>query len=458
MNRVTRRVWIVVLFMLILVGGMGMFLAEYAMYSDEWVSFTGSPHVYNKSNLGTGVVYDRDGVLLMDTSDGTVYAADSGLRKATVHWLGDRQGNIHAAALANYAGAMAGFDKFNGIYSSEDVPGRAELTLSSRVQVAALEALAGRNGTVAVYNYKTGQILCAVTSPNYDPDDPPVITAENESQYEGLYFNRFLQSTYTPGSIFKLVTTAAALECVDGIENMTFTCTGTYEYEIGKDVTCERAHGVNDLRGALANSCNCCFAQITALVGRENMTRYVAQYGVMDSVSFDGITTAKGNYDVSSAIPVELAWSGIGQYTDLINPCAYMRYMGAIAGNGVAAEPYLVQSITVGNTVTYEARTTRGERIMSKETAQTLEAYMRNNVTLVYGDWNFPGLNVCAKSGTSQQGGEKASNAMFAGFVANEEYPLAFVVVVEGGGYGSATCVPILSRVLDACKAVIDGY
>ena len=82
---------------------------------------------------------------------------------------------------------------------------------------------------------------------------------------------------------------------------------------------------------------------------------------------------------------------------------------------------------------------------------------MRNNVSSVYGDWNFPGLNVCAKSGTSQQGGEKASNAMFAGFVSDEEYPLAFVVVVEGGGYGSSTCVPILSRVLDACKAVLDG-
>ena len=169
MNRVTRRVWIVVLFLLILVGGMGMFLAEYAMHSDEWISFQGSPHVYNKSNLGTGMVYDREGVLLMDSSESRVYASDRTLRKSTVHWLGDRQGNINAGAVASYAGAMAGFDKVNGIYSSTDVPGQAVLTLSSRVQIAAMEALAGRKGTVAVYNYKNGQILCAVTSPNYDP-------------------------------------------------------------------------------------------------------------------------------------------------------------------------------------------------------------------------------------------------------------------------------------------------
>lgn len=457
MNRVIKRVWIVVLFLLILVVGTGFFLAEYAMHSDEWVSFKGSPHVYNQSNLGTGAVYDRNGVLLMDTNESRVYADDTTLRKSTIHWLGDRQGNISAGALASYAGAMAGFDKINGIYSAEDAQGQAILTLSSRVQITAMEALGDRKGVVAVYNYKTGEILCAVTSPNYDPDNAPVITAENEAQYEGVYLNRFLQSTYTPGSIFKLVTTAAALDCVDGIEEMTFTCTGTYEYEIGNDVSCEKAHGKNDLKMALANSCNCCFAQITALIGKENMTKYVAKFGVMDSISFDGISTAKGNYDISGAIPVELAWSGIGQYTDLINPCAFMRYMGAVAGGGVAAEPYIVEQIAVGETITYEAKTTKTSRIMPRSVAETLTTYMRNNTTAVYGDWNFPGLNVCAKSGTSQQGGEKASNAMFAGFVADDAYPLAFVVVVEGGGYGSSTCVPILSRVLDACKAEMDG-
>ena len=94
---------------------------------------------------------------------------------------------------------------------------------------------------------------------------------------------------------------------------------------------------------------------------------------------------------------------------------------------------------------------------MSPETAATLHEYMRNNVQSVYGDWNFPGLSVCAKSGTSQLGGDAVSNAMFAGFVENEEYPLAFIVVVENGGYGSHTCVPVISKVLAACKEVLDA-
>ena len=65
-------------------------------------------------------------------------------------------------------------------------------------------------------------------------------------------------------------------------------------------------------------------------------------------------------------------------------------------------------------------------------------------------------MTVCAKSGTGEVGEEKKPNATFAGFVADEEYPLAFIVVVEGGGYGSSTCVPILSKVLSVCKRVLD--
>ena len=94
---------------------------------------------------------------------------------------------------------------------------------------------------------------------------------------------------------------------------------------------------------------------------------------------------------------------------------------------------------------------------MSEETAALLQSYMRNNVQSVYGDWNFPGLTVCAKSGTSQLGGGQTSNAMFAGFVTDEQYPLAFICVVENGGYGASACVPVLSQVLAQCKVVLDA-
>lgn len=444
------------LFILVLTVGMGFFLYEYATKSADWVVFTGSPHVYSTSSVGSAEVSDREGTVLLDTRAGRTYSPDSTLRQATLHWMGDRQGNIRSTILSTYTSQIAGFDRLNGVYAYGDSGGKVSLTLSARAQSAALQAMAGQKGTIAVYNYLTGEILCAVTTPTFDPDQVPNIAGDSTGAYEGVYLNRFTQSTYPPGSIFKIVTTAAALDSVEGILDMTFTCTGVYEFGVDR-VTCEKAHGTKDLKGAMASSCNCCFAQIAQLIGREKMMEYVERFGILESISFDGITSVAGNYDVSGAAPVELAWSCIGQYTDLINPARYMTFVGSIAGGGVGAEPYLVERISVGDQVTYKAETQLTDRIMSRELAQTMREYMRNNVELVYGAENFPGLTVCAKSGTSELGGGLRPNAMFTGFVADEEYPLAFIVVVENGGYGSATCVPILSKVLSECKAVLDA-
>ena len=444
------------IFIGILVGGMCFFLYEYATKSGDWVVYTGSPHVYHNSNIGCGVVTDRAGLLLLDTRKERTYSPDLDIRKSTLHWVGDRSGNINAAAIAHYAQEMAGFDLLNGVYSYGGTGGEVTLTLSASIQKTALAAMGNRKGTIAVYNYRTGELLCAVSTPTYDPENVPDIAGDTSGMYEGVYLNRFTQSTYIPGSIFKIVTTAAALETVEGIGGMTFTCYGVYEYGIDR-VTCERAHGTQNLETALANSCNCAFAQISELVGSSVMMEYVEKFGITESVSFDGVTTASGNYDVTGAAPVELAWSCIGQHTDLVNPCAFLTFMGAIANDGVAVNPYVVSEITVGDDVTYRAKTTNRGHIMSAALAGQLRDMMRNNVIVKYGAGNFPGLTVCAKSGTSELGGGQTSNAMFAGFVTDEAYPLAFVVVVENGGYGASTCIPILSKVLSACKTVLDG-
>ena len=454
MNRVTKRAS--ALLLLALMGGLGFFVYEYFTKADQWVVSAGSPHIYNSTNIGCGQVYDRDGTLLLDITASRTYVSDESVRLATLHWLGDRRGSISAPAVAHYAKEMTGYNMVDGLYSYSGEAGAAVMTISAEVQSVALKAMDGRKGTVAVYNYRTGEILCAVTTPTYDPDDVPDIDGDTTGAYEGVYLNRFVQSAYIPGSIFKVVTTAAALDSVDNILDKTFTCTGIYEYGIDK-VTCERAHGKLTLKEALARSCNCSFAQIAALVGKENMQKYVNQFGVVKPLSFDGVTTASGNYDVADAAPVQLAWSAIGQHTDQINPCRYMAFMGAIAGGGKAAQPHIVSHVTSEGQITYEAEEVMSERIMSADVAQILQQYLRNNVVSVYGADKFPDMTVCGKSGTSQLGGDLQPNAMFAGFVTDDEYPLAFICVVENGGYGSSTCVPILSKVLSACKDVMDA-
>ena len=151
-----------------------------------------------------------------------------------------------------------------------------------------------------------------------------------------------------------------------------------------------------------------------------------------------------------------LGLSAIGQHEDQINPCTFMVYMGAVANGGKPVMPYLIEEVRAGEQVTYKAQTVYGDRILSKDTADTVKEYMRNNVTQKYGDWNFPGLSVCAKTGTAEVGGAQKPNAMFTGFVEDTRYPLAFIVCVEDGGYGSTVCIPIASKVLEVCKTVID--
>jgi peptidoglycan glycosyltransferase len=181
------------------------------------------------------------------------------------------------------------------------------------------------------------------------------------------------------------------------------------------------------------------------------LERYVQQFGVTESISFDGITTAKGNFEASNA-PLNLGWSAVGQYLDQVNPCSYLTFVGAVANGGKGVLPHVVDSVSVGSVKTYEAESKAGERVMSAATAELIASFMRNNVQTKYGDDNFPGLTVCAKTGTAEVGGAQKPNAMFTGFVTNDEYPLAFIVCVEDGGYGKQVCVPIASKVLTACK------
>lgn len=454
MNRIAGRSGITILLVVILLAGFAFFVAEFVMEADQWVISDGSPHVYNAGNIGTGTVVTRDGALLLDMNDGRSYSTTEALRKSTLHWLGDRDGYISAPILANYSAEIAGYDMVSGLYSYGDSTGIAKLTLLSSVQKAALEAMGSYSGTVAVYNYQTGELLCAVTTPTYDPDYVPDIQGDTTGAYEGVYLNRFIQSVYIPGSIYKVVTLAAALETIPDIEEQSFYCGGTYE--IGADkITCESGHGTQTLQQAFRNSCNCAFGQIALQVGDENMQKYAQQFGLTTGVQFDGITSAAGNYHVLDTADANLAWSGIGQYTDQVNPCAFLTFMGAIAQEGKGVSPYLVDEITVGTGTTYSAKTENRERIMTAETARKVGAYLRANVTERYGDWNFPDLAVCAKTGTGEVGEGIKPNAMLAGYVQDEAYPLAFIVFVENAGYGASVCIPIASAVLQECKAAM---
>lgn len=454
MKRISNRMIFLVVLTVILALGVVLFLGNYFVHADEWVVFSGSPHVYTGSNLSSGIVTDRKGTLLLDSTDGRTYSSDEALRKATMHLLGDRYGYISAPVLGEYADELVGFDRINGIYSMTDVTNHAYLTIDSDVQKTAQAALAGRKGTIGVYNYETGEILCAVTSPTYDPDQMPDVDADQTGAYEGVYLNRFFQTTYVPGSIYKCVTAIAALETMPDALTRTYYCSGSCE--IGGDtINCNGVHGSIDLKRALANSCNVAFAQLAVDLGPEVLTAYAEKLGITSAMSFDGVTTAAGNFDLTDAAQSQIAWSGIGQHTNLVNACQYLTVMGAIANGGQAAKPYLMGSVESVLGKSYTAKTQMMDQVLDAQACDQLAELMRNNVVAMYGQWQFPDLYVCAKSGTAEIGPNDTPHATFAGFIRDENYPLAFIVIVEHGGSGSATCAPIAGQVLKACVAAM---
>ena len=455
MKKVSGRAIFPLILAIVLLAGTVLLCVRYFAKADEWVTFSGSPHVYTGVNLDGGVVTDRDGTLLLDSTDGRNYSADAATRTATMHLLGDRYGYIQAPLLGSFADDMIGFDKINGLYGAEGTEANAALTLSAAAQTAAYQALGNYHGTVGVYNYKTGEILCAVTSPSYDPDNMPDVDADTSGAYDGVYVNRFFQAAYTPGSIYKIVTLAAAIETVPDWENLTFTCEGKTIIG-GQEIICEGVHGTITLKQALAHSCNVAFGELAGKVGTKALMEYAEKLGLSESFECDGIPVKAGTVDLKDADAGDLAWAGIGQYTDQVNALTFMRAMGRIAGGGTGAEPYLMAKITRGEKTAYEAKTETSSRALKAETAAKLTEYLRNNVATMYGDWQFGGLNVCAKSGTAEHEGETA-DAMFAGFCVDENCPLAFVVFVENGGSGSAVAAPIAAKVLQVCAAAMNG-
>ncbi len=188
----------------------GLALCLFRFFSDG--GGTGPPppfnrHLYNSAGqLISGTLLDRDGEVLsaVDQSGSRTYPDGETRRKSILHVVGDPYGSIGTGALTAFADRLTGFDLLNGAFGAQR-GNQVYLTIDADLNETAYRALNGRKGTVAVYNYQTGEILCLVSSPSFDPRNIPS-GLETDPSYDGVYLNRFLSSTFPPGSIFKTVT------------------------------------------------------------------------------------------------------------------------------------------------------------------------------------------------------------------------------------------------------------
>ena len=427
MKKVKNRAASVILIALLCIAGLGIYCFRYVSDGSDWVSFSANLGLYADST-GGGKIYDKNGVLLADTGTRS-FSDDYTTRVSCYHLLGDYEGRTGSGILTKMADTMLGFDLINGSYQLSTPV--LNLTVDSELNKVAYSALAGRSGSVQVVNYRTGEMLCFDSTPVIDPDNP-------ENVPDGAYINRAISATFVPGSVFKIVTLTAALETVDDIFERTFTCPGSVTIE-GNPVNCTGTHGEQNIQQAFANSCNCAFAELSHLVGPDNMLKYSKKLGMTTNHSLNGITTSAGNYDEHRSNSIDLAWSAIGQSTDMTCPYSMLRLDSAIGNGGTLVEPTLVS---------YGSRLDTS-KLINSDTASTIRDYMKNNVQQTYGTGSFPGLSIGAKTGTAEVG-DGTNHAWFVGFLDDEEHPYAFVVQVERGGGGLSVAGSIANKVLQA--------
>ncbi len=447
MRITSRRAAVVYALILAFIAGVGFFVASLMMNGAEWASNKANRHIYSGGTIvNAGTIYDRNGVALAKSSDNErIFAEGSTVRKSVLHVVGDTAGRISTGTHYLYRDVLSGYSRIEGIYNLKQtgVGTDVKLSIDSEANKIAYNALGDYDGAVAVYNYKTGELLCSVSKPAYDIENRPDDLLTN-AKYDGVFLDKVISGIYTPGSIMKIVTAACAIENIPDIYTRTFECDGEYETGDGS-VICNGVHGKVDFQKAMNESCNCAFAEISIELGAAKLKATADSMGFDTQLYAKEIRLTKSRFSPSTDSKAELGWAGIGQSTTYVNPAHFLAIMGAIANGGEGYAPDRIHSLgTIGKIM---GRIPESIVSIKPETAAKLDALLRSNVADKYGDWKFKGLEMCGKTGTAQIDGEK-SHSWFAGYSQRDDLPLAVVCIAEHGGYGSGIASTVSNKVM----------
>lgn len=455
MRMITKRGIFLWILSFLFIGGIVFMTFSLVTNGDEWVMKRFNHHVYSDGELvGAGTIYDKDHDILAQTVDGErVYSESATTRKSTLHTVGDPKNFISTGVQSIYDSRLTGYNIMFGVYNIERYGKGNDMTLTIDADICneAYKALDGRKGTIGIVNYKTGDIVCAVSSPSYDVNDVPD-NLDTSERYEGVYINRLLSAQYVPGSTFKIVTAICAIENIPDVFDRTWPCNGEYVPKKGVEIICNANHGDSvTFQQALSKSCNSVFAQLAIELGEDKLNATAKELGIGSPVSVSGtINSFAGKFDIDGAADDLLGWTGIGQGNTRIAPITMLRIVSAVANGGSATSFNIVDGLMnqAGNALNITLPT-KQTTLMSENTASLMKQMLRNNVINQYGDDSYPGLSLCAKSGTAQIDSNDDHNiAWFTGFMDDPNHPYAFVVVVENGNSGSRTAGPVANRVL----------
>ena len=388
MKMITKRGIFLWILSALFVAGIVFLSVSFVSHGDEWAMKRYNRHLYSNGELiGAGTIYDANDNILAQTKDSArVYSDNKTTRKSTLHIVGDPKNFISTGVQNVFDSKLTGYNIMFGVYNIKRF-GKGndmKLTIDSEICNAAYKALDGRKGTIGIVNYKTGDIICAVSSPSYDVNNVPD-DLETSEDYEGVYINRLLSAHYVPGSTFKIVTAICAIENIPDIYERTWECHGAYQPDAGVEIKCNANHGGSiNFKDALAKSCNSAFAQIAIELGEEKLTATAKELGIGSKVTISGaINSYEGKFGVENAADDLLGWTGIGQGETRIAPITMLRIVSAIANGGSAVSFNIVDDFAnqAGKALNITLPTNKVES-MSPETASQIKAMMRNNTAI----------------------------------------------------------------------------
>lgn len=317
------------------------------------------------------------------------------------------------------------------------------LTIDSKMQKLAYEVLSGLNGALVILDAQTGEVLALAASPSFDPNE--FAKGISSARWQALsndpnrpLFNRALQGLYPPGSVFKVVTAAAALDL--GLFDLSSVFTDTGELRVQGNVISNfrgETYGEHTLADALIRSINTTMAQVGLAVGANRLSDYFTKWGLNQNPDFH-LPSSSGSIGDPARSQVALAWTAIGQDRVLLTPLHVAQIFTAFVNEGSVPKLHILMDEKVEHF-----------SVMKPETVAAIDQVLQQVVTMGTGrNAAIPGIKVCGKTGTAETG-SGSSHAWFGGYAIDvQDRDLAFAVIVENGGVGGEIAAPIIKQFL----------
>ena len=418
---------------------------------------TNTRAVEEEMQIERGKIYSADGVLLADNIKmGENYERTYPKGSSTAPWLGynhstyGRAGieRVYNQDLTGQWGTLGVINQITGTTQGADL----ELTIDMGVQAVATSALGERRGGVVALDPRTGAVIAMVSYPRYDPNRLEEIWSDIIVDEDRPLLNRATFGLYPPGSVFKIVVAAAALETGTVTTDTMFDDTGTYVaggYEVSNYD--DKVHGEHDFAKAFASSINTTFAKVGVELGADTLSGYAKAFGFGQIPPWP-LGGADSRFpDPGDMDDAHVAQAAFGQGEVLASPLELALITSAVANDGKIMKPYIVEKVTSAKgAVLRTADPDVWSQPISSATAAELKSLMVQVVRSGTGTAAaLGGVQVAGKTGTAEVA-DAESHAWFVSFASAEDPSVVVAVIVENAGTGGSVAAPIARKVMAA--------